>query len=101
MNRITACASALTLLLSASPRAQDPAPQSGPPRRGGRAQGVRPAELAAMLDAWAIVQAQTALQLNDGQCRSSTRLKRLQDTRRRNGQIRNRLLAQIRAVVRA
>jgi hypothetical protein len=101
MNRLTACAAALTLLLSASVHAQDPAPQSGPPEgRGGRAQGVRPAELAAMLDAWAIVQAQSALQLNDGQYgQFVTRLKRLQDTRRRNGQIRNRLLAQLRALV--
>jgi hypothetical protein len=101
MKRITACASALTLLLSASAHAQDPAPQPGPPEgRAGRAQGVRPAELAAMLDAWAIVQAQTALQLNDGQYgQFVTRLKRLQETRRRNGQMRNRLLAQIRALV--
>ena len=34
-----------------------------------------------MLDAWAIVQAQTALQLNDGQYgQFVTRLKRLQET---------------------
>ena len=101
LNRSTACAVLLALLLAAPARAQDPAPQASPPEgRAGRAQGVRPAELAAMLDAWAIVQAQTALQLNDGQYgQFVTRLKRLQDTRRRNLQMRNRLLAQIRALV--
>jgi hypothetical protein len=101
MNRMWACAVALTLLLSASAQAQEPTPPSGPPEgRGGRAQGVRPAELAAMLDAWAIVQAQTALQLNDAQYgQFVTRLKRLQETRRRNGQMRNRLLQQVRALV--
>jgi DNA repair ATPase RecN len=101
MTRVTACAAALTLLLAISAHAQEPAPQPGPPEgRGGRAQGVRPAELAGMLDAWAIVQAQTALQLNDGQYgQFVTRLKRLQETRRRNTQMRNRLLAQIRALV--
>ena len=53
-----------------------------------------------MLDAWAIVQAQTALQLNDAQYgQFVTRLKRLQETRRRNGQMRNRLLQQVRALV--
>jgi hypothetical protein len=101
MNRGIACA-VLTLLLSAAAHAQDPAPQAGPPEgRGGRAaQGVRPAELVAMLDAWAIIQAQTALQLNDDQYgQFVARLKRLQDTRRRNAQIRNRLLAELRALV--
>jgi hypothetical protein len=79
--------------------AQDPPPPAAG-QRGGRAQGVRPAELAAMLDAYAIVQAQTALQLNDAQYGPFvTRLKRLQETRRRNGQVRNRLLQQLRGLV--
>jgi hypothetical protein len=102
MNRMTGSAIVLTLLLSGAARAQDPAPQSAPreERSGRAAQGVRPAELAAMLDAWAIVQAQTALQLNDSQYgQFVTRLKRLQETRRRNGQLRSRLLQQIRALV--
>src|SRR6185436_18863225 len=48
-------------------------------------------------DAYAIVQAQTALQLNDGQYgQFVTRLKRLQETRRRSNQTRNRLLQQLR-----
>ena len=60
---------------------------------------VRPAELAAMLDAYAIVQAQNALQLTDAQYgQFVTRLKRLQENRRRNNQIRNRLLQQLRAL---
>jgi len=92
----------LALLLAAAPAlAQDP-PAAAPPAppRGGRAQVVRPAELASMLDAYAIVQAQTALQLNDYQYgQFVTRLKRLQETRRRNTQARNRLLQQIRALV--
>ena len=50
-----------------------------------------------MLDAYAIVQAQTALQLTDAQYgQFVTRLKRLQETRRRSGQARNRLLQQLR-----
>jgi len=102
MSRIIRCAVVFTFLLSASARAQEPAPPpAAPEARGGRAaQGVRPAELAAMLDAWAIVQAQTALQLNDSQYgQFVTRLKRLQETRRRNTQMRNRLLQQLRALV--
>lgn len=102
MSRIVRRAVVLSFLLSGSAQAQEPAPQPPPPEaRGGRAaQGVRPAELAAMLDAWAIVQAQTALQLNDSQYgQFVTRLKRLQETRRRNSQMRNRLLQQVRALV--
>jgi hypothetical protein len=101
MNRAAAFTVALTLLLSAPALAQDPAPPPvAPEARGTRPQGIRPAELAAMLDAWAIVQAQTALQLNDTQYgQFVTRLKRLQETKRRNGQMRNRLLQQIRALV--
>ncbi len=53
-----------------------------------------------MLDAYAIVQAQTALQLTDAQYgQFVTRLKRLQETRRRSGQTRNRLLQQLRVLV--
>ena len=101
MSRPAAFTIFLTLLLSAPALAQDPAPPpAAPEARGTRPQGIRPAELAAMLDAWAIVQAQTALQLNDAQYgQFVTRLKRLQDTRRRNGQMRNRLLQQVRALV--
>ena len=55
-----------------------------------------------MLDAYAIVQAQTALKLTDAQYGPFvTRLKRLQETRRRSGQRRNQLLTQLRLLVNA
>lgn len=69
-----------------------------PPGRGNRG-GESPsnAELITMLDAYAIVQAQNALDLGDNQYgQFVTRLKRLQDTRRRNIQGRNRLLNELR-----
>ena len=93
---VIACTATAAVLVAA--RAQDPPAAAG--QRGARAQGVRPAELAAMLDAYAIVQAQTALQLTDAQYgQFVTRLKRLQETRRRSGQTRNRLLQQLRVLV--
>ena len=71
---------------------------AAPPDRGGREQ-VRPAELAAMLDAYTAVQAQNALQLSDAQYGPFvTRLRRLQENRRRNNQIRNRLLQDLRTM---
>ena len=74
-------------------RAQEPAAPGG---RGDREQ-VRPAELVAMLDAYTLVQAQNALQLSDAQYGPFvTRLKRLQENRRRNNQLRNRLLQDLR-----
>jgi hypothetical protein len=55
------------------------------------------AELGQLLDAYAIVQAQNALQLNDDQYgRFVSRLNRLQETRRRNTQARTRLMQQLR-----
>ena len=52
-----------------------------------------------MLDAYTLVQAQNALQLNDAQYGPFvTRLKRLQENRRRNNQIRNRLLQELRTM---
>ena len=85
---------ALVLLQVTAAAAQEQAP---PPGRGG--QVVRPAELAAMLDAYTLVQAQNALQLSDAQYGPFvTRLKRLQDNRRGNTQIRNRLLQELRTM---
>ena len=73
--------------------AQEQAARGG---RGDREQ-VRPAELVAMLDAYTLVQAQNALQLSDEQYGPFvTRLKRLQENRRRNNQLRNRLLQDLR-----
>lgn len=69
--------------------------------RGGRAaagqEGLAPGQILNMLDAWAIVQAQDALQLGDDQYGEFVaRLKRLQQTRRRNLQARNTILQELR-----
>ena len=55
------------------------------------------AQVIAMLDAYAIVEAQNFLQLNDDQyAQFVARLKRLQDARRRNMQMRNKMLMELR-----
>ena len=91
-----ATALALIALEAAALQAQDQA--TPPPDRGSREQ-VRPAELAAMLDAYTVVQAQNALQLTDAQYGPFvTRLRKLQENRRRNNQIRNRLLQELRTM---
>ena len=65
--------------------------------RANRAAPLSNAQLITMLDAYAIVQAQSALQLRDEQYgQFVARLKRLQDTRRRNTQARNRMLQELR-----
>ena len=52
-----------------------------------------------MLDAYTVVQAQNALQLGDAQYGPFvTRLKRLQENRRRNKRLRNRLLQELRTL---
>ena len=52
-----------------------------------------------MLDAYTVVQAQNALQLTDAQYGPFvTRLRKLQENRRRNNQIRNRLLQELRTM---
>ena len=56
-----------------------------------------PAQVLNMLDAWAIVQAQDTLQLADDQYGEFVnRLKRLQQTRRRNLQARHEILQELR-----
>lgn len=71
------------------------APPSEPrPRAGG---ALSPGEVVAMLDAYAVVQAQEALQLNDSQYAPFvTRLKKLQEGRRRNQQAHNQIIQQLR-----
>src|SRR5260221_1088527 len=68
--------------------------------RANRAAGVlSPGEVVAMLDAYAVVQAQDALQLNDTQYGPFVvRLKKLQETRRRNQQARNHIIQELRRV---
>jgi hypothetical protein len=69
-------------------RANAPLPEDG---------SVSTAELVNMLDTYAIVQAQRELTLTDTQyAQFVTRLKRLQETRRRNQRTRNQLLQELR-----
>ena len=88
----------LGLLLAANTAAaQNVNPPAG---RGARGPAVRAAELATMLDAYTIVQAQTALELTDAQFGEFvTRLQRLQENRRRNTAVRNRLIQELRALM--
>ena len=56
-----------------------------------------PGEVVGMLDAYALVQAQDALQLNDSQYGTFvSRLKSLQQTRRKNQQARNQIVQELR-----
>lgn len=74
-------------------------PRAGQGRRGGEADApaLTPLEVLNMLDAYALVQAQNALDLNDQQFGEFVaRLKRLQQTRRRGQQARNGLIADLR-----
>src|SRR3954468_6892489 len=78
---------------------QDPAP-AGRRGRAGTEDSVSAAELASMLDTYAIVQAQNALSLNDTQYGPFVvRLKRLQEVRRRNQRARNQILNDLRRLV--
>jgi hypothetical protein len=79
--------------------------QEGPQRRNqlpaeeraNRPGGLSPGEVVAMLDAYAVVQAQDALRLTDSQYgQFVTRLRRLQDSRRKNQQGRNQILQELR-----
>jgi hypothetical protein len=72
-------------VLQAAPR--QPAPDTLPPG------GMNPAQVARLLDAYVLVQAQESLKLSDGQYgQFVTRMKTLQDVRRRNQQARQRIL---------
>jgi len=87
---------ALSIALAAPCLAAAQAPEGAPARP--RARGaLAPAEVVAMLDAYAVVQAQDALQLNDAQYGGFvTRLKKLQEIRRKNQQARNQILQELR-----
>jgi DNA repair ATPase RecN len=93
----------IVLLLTVSLAAAAPQPpagdgQEGPGRRGRAArEGLSPIEVVNMLDAYAVLQAQNALQLTDAQYgQFVTRLRRLHQTRRQAMQERHRLLQQLR-----
>ena len=75
-------------------RAAQVAPDTRPTREP---VDLSPGEVVGMLDAYAVVQAQNALQLNDSQYGSFVgRLKNLQETRRRNQRARNQLVQDLR-----
>jgi hypothetical protein len=75
----------LPAVLSAAP--QEPPPDPLPPG------GLNPAQVARLLDAYVLVQAQESLQLTDSQYgQFVTRMKTLQEVRRRNQQERQRIL---------
>ena len=96
--------SVLVLLMSAgislsepatpSRQGAKPAPEARPNSEPGE---LSPGEVVGMLDAYALVQAQEALQLNDNQYGTFVgRLKNLQETRRRNQRARNQILQDLR-----
>jgi len=71
----------------------------GPNRDPGE---LSPAEVVGMLDAYALVQAQNALQLDDSQYGSFVgRLKTLQETRRKNQRARNQIVQELRRLTNA
>jgi hypothetical protein len=98
MNGRLACVLVLGVLLIVPSYAWPQPPVERPAGRAGRAPlAPTNSELATILDAYAIVQAQNALKLDDEQYgRFVSRLKRLQDARRRNTQIRGRLIQELR-----
>jgi hypothetical protein len=70
---------------------------AGQPRQGRPAGELSSMEVVRMLDAYALVQAQDALQLDDDKYGLFvTRLKTLQETRRRSQQARNQILQELR-----
>jgi hypothetical protein len=101
MNRGTAYARAVAIVVAmaftapAAAAVQEQEPQRGRANRA--APALTNAELITMLDAYAIVQAQNALQLSDEQYgQFVARLKRLQETRRRNTIARTRMVQELR-----
>jgi hypothetical protein len=70
------------------------APETRPNRNSGE---LSPGDVVGMLDAYALVQAQNALQLNDSQYGTFVgRLKNLQETRRKNQRARNQIVQELR-----
>ena len=96
--RIAGVVTALCLTAAAA-SAQDAAAQANARGRGNRAplDSTPPAELANMLDTYAIVQAQEVLKIDDAKYgQFVTRLKRLQETRRRSQRERNQIVQELR-----
>lgn len=90
----------LSLLLLTCVLAQAPAERPAP--RGNRPAGLANGELVNMLDTYAIVQAQDALQIGDSQYgQFVTRLKHLQRVRRQSTRARTRILQELRKLAQA
>src|SRR5687767_3770472 len=91
----------LLILAAVIALAQSP-PAERPAARANRPATLTDGELVNMLDTYAIVQAQEALQLGDSQYgQFVTRLKRLQQVRRRNTQGRNQIIQELRRLTQA
>ena len=72
-------------------------PEEAPARPRPARGALAPAEVVAMLDAYAVVQAQDALRLTDAQYSTFvTRLKKLQEMRRKNQRARNQIIQDLR-----
>jgi hypothetical protein len=89
---------ALGTISSVSAQVPPPSsPQSGAAVGRASAEDPKPTQLAAMLDTYAIVQAQQQLSIPDDKYGAfAARLKRLQDTRRRNQRMRFRMVQELR-----
>jgi hypothetical protein len=94
-----ACMLALPLSSAAAqrrPRGSIAAPPAGQTEPG-PTDPLAPGQVVAMLDAYAVVQAQESLQLNDSQYgQFVTRLRRVQEVRRRNQQLHNQIVQDLR-----
>lgn len=85
----------LAVVSPAAAQAQPPPPAQGPELPAGRP--ISAGEIQRLFDAYMMIQAQEALKLSEAQYgRFVTRLKALQDTRRRHQQTRNQILADLR-----
>lgn len=92
-----ACALIFAVFVAGTAAAQPPEDTARTPAARAPRSVLAPAEVVAMLDAYAVVQAQDALQLNDNQYGPFvTRLKKLQETRRKNQQARNQIVQELR-----
>jgi hypothetical protein len=92
---LVACALGLASTASAAQGRKGNPAERRPPRAV--AGELAPAEVIRHLDAYAVVQAQEALQLTDAQYGEFVnRLRRLQETRRRNQQSRNQIIQELR-----
>ena len=85
-----------TVVLAQAEQPASPPPQGGGPLRGLDNGDMTPGEIQRLFDAYLVMEAQQALALTDQQYpQFLTRLKTLQDTRRRNQQERNQLMVQL------